>query len=116
MPVAAARKSARCRSRSMGTTPAAARRASGTEALAPARPARGDDLAAAGGLHAGAKTVTALAHQLARLISPLHGLFSAGRCIPLVAVYGRLARLRGGKGLPQPPACRGSPRPKSGGL
>ena len=106
-PVAAARKSARCLSRSMGTTPAASRSASGTESLAPLRPALGNDLAATHGGHAGAKTVTALAHQLAGLISPLHGLFSAGRYIPLVAVYGRLARLRGGKGLPNPRPAEG---------
>ena len=61
------------------TTPAALRPTSGAEPLAAARAARGDHLAAARGRHAGAKTVTALAHQLARLIGPLHGSFSAGR-------------------------------------
>src|SRR5262249_18277966 len=77
-PAAAATKSARCLSRSIAMTPAAPRPRSGAEPLASARPPRGDDLAAALGRHAGAKTVTALAHQLARLISPLHGSFSAG--------------------------------------
>jgi hypothetical protein len=52
---------------------------SGAEPLAPACAAGGDHLAAACGRHAGAKTVTALAHQLARLIGPLHRSFSAGR-------------------------------------
>jgi hypothetical protein len=33
--------------------------------------------AAARGCHPGAESVTALAHQLARLIGPLHGSFSA---------------------------------------
>src|SRR5712692_4527409 len=86
-PVAAARKSARCLSRSMGTTPTAPRQTSGTEPLAPVRPALGNDLAAAHGRHAGAKTVTALAHQLARLEGPLHGLFSAGRPKSAVASF-----------------------------
>src|SRR5438132_8355288 len=57
---------------------------SGTEPLAPARAARGNDLAAAFGRHAGAKPVTTLAHQLARLIGPLHGSFSAGRSMSTV--------------------------------
>jgi hypothetical protein len=52
-----------------------ARRAetSGRKALAAARAAGGDDLAASHGGHAGAKTMTALAHEFGRLISPLHG-------------------------------------------
>src|SRR4029453_16333750 len=77
-PVAAARKSARCLSRSMAPTPFVPRRASGAEPLASARTARGNHLASAFGRHAGTKAVTALAHTLARLIGPLHGLFSAG--------------------------------------
>ncbi len=44
----------------------------GCEPLAAARPTRGNHLAAARGLHAGAVSVTALAHQLAGLIGPLH--------------------------------------------
>jgi hypothetical protein len=50
---------------------------SGTQTLAAPGAARGKDLAAAGGGEAGTETVTALAHQFARLISPLHGSFSA---------------------------------------
>ena len=80
-PVAAARKSARCLSRSMDDASRAAA-ASGAEPLASARAARGHHLAAARCRHAGAKTVTAFAHQLARLIGPLHGSFSAGRQCP----------------------------------
>jgi len=38
-----------------------------------------DDLAAAFGRHARAKTVPALAHQFARLIGPFQGIFSAAR-------------------------------------
>src|SRR5262249_41240086 len=76
--VAAARKSARCLSRRIGRRPARRGRRSSAEPLAPARAARGNVLAPALGRHAGTKTVTALAHQIARLIGPLHGLFSAG--------------------------------------
>jgi hypothetical protein len=50
---------------------------SGAQALAATRAARGEDFAAAGGREAGAEAVTALAHQFAGLISPLHGSFSA---------------------------------------
>jgi len=46
---------------------------SGAEALAAARAAGRHDLAAAFGGHAGAETVTALTHELARLIGPFHG-------------------------------------------
>ena len=49
------------------------------EPLAALRPARGDDLAAALGGHAGAKAVPALADELARLIGPLHGSSPAAR-------------------------------------
>ncbi len=45
-----------------------------TETLAPARPAGIEDLAAARRRHAGTEAVTALAHELARLIGPLHGI------------------------------------------
>ncbi|SMX55605.1 conserved protein of unknown function [Bradyrhizobium sp. ORS 285] len=47
--------------------------ASGAETLAAPGATRGKDLAAAGGGEAGAEAVTALAHQFAGLISPLHG-------------------------------------------
>lgn len=50
-----------------------AARVSGAEALAAAGAASGNDLAAALGGHASAKTVTALPHELARLIGPFHG-------------------------------------------
>src|SRR5262249_55465605 len=76
-PRAAARKSARCLSRSI--EPADARAASRAQPLAAAGAPGGDHLAAPLGRHAGAKTVSALAHQLARLIGPLHGWFSAAR-------------------------------------
>src|SRR6516164_4532568 len=84
-PLATARKSARCLSRSMkalrkGPGPL------GAQALAATRAARGEDLAATGGGEAGAEAVTALAHQFAGLISPLHGSFSADRAICLLKV------------------------------
>src|SRR2546423_437349 len=72
-PPAAARKSVRRRNRSMKTRWTR----SGAEPLAALRAARGKDPTAALGRHARAETVTALAHQLARLIGPLHGSFSA---------------------------------------
>src|SRR5262249_28071842 len=77
-PVAAARKSARCLSRSMATTPFVPRLASGAGPLASARAARGTPPAPAFGRHAAPKAMTALAPQFAGLIGPLHGLFSAG--------------------------------------
>jgi hypothetical protein len=46
---------------------------SGAEALAAARAASSHDPAAGFGGHAGAETVTALTHELARLIGPFHG-------------------------------------------
>jgi len=49
--------------------------ASGAQALAATRTARGEDLAAARGCEPGAEAVTALAHQFAGLISPFHGSF-----------------------------------------
>ena len=51
--------------------------ASGAQALAATRAARSEDLASAGRRETGAEAVTALAHQFAGLISPLHGSFSA---------------------------------------
>jgi len=51
---------------------------SGAQTLAPTRAARGEDLAATGRGDAGAEAMTALAHQFAGLVSPLHGSFSAG--------------------------------------
>ncbi len=50
---------------------------SGAETLAAPGATRGEALAAAGGGETGAEAVTALAHQFAGLISPLHGSFSA---------------------------------------
>ena len=50
---------------------------SGAQTLAAARTAGSENLAAAGGGQARAKTVTALAHELAGLIGPLHGSISA---------------------------------------
>jgi hypothetical protein len=52
---------------------------SGAQTLAAAGAPGRENLAAAGGRQAGAKAVTALAHQFAGLISPLHGSFSADR-------------------------------------
>jgi hypothetical protein len=49
---------------------------SGGELLAAARSARREHPAAADRRRAGAKAVTALAHELAGLIGPLHGLVS----------------------------------------
>ena len=45
------------------------------QALAAAGTARGDDLAAADSGHAGTEAMAALAHELARLIGPFHGVF-----------------------------------------
>src|SRR5580704_2228379 len=50
---------------------------SGAQTLAAASAAGGEDLAAAGGREAGTEAVTALAHQFAGLICPLHGSISA---------------------------------------
>src|SRR6185437_7504341 len=52
------------------------RRPSGREFLAAPRPPRGDHLATADRRHAGAKAMTALAHELRGLIGPLHRLIS----------------------------------------
>src|SRR5947208_13035182 len=75
-PLATARKSARCLSRSMNSV-LRGQPGSGAQTLAAPRAARGEDLAAAGGGETGAEAVTALAHQFAGLISPLHGSFYA---------------------------------------
>jgi hypothetical protein len=52
---------------------------SGAQTLAAARAAGGENLATTGRRETGTKAVTALAHQFAGLISPLHGSFSADR-------------------------------------
>jgi NADH dehydrogenase FAD-containing subunit len=62
------------------------RSGSGAQTLAATRTAGGENLAAAGGGETGAEAVTALAHQFAGLISPLHGSFSADRAICLINV------------------------------
>jgi hypothetical protein len=51
----------------------------GAQALAAADPAGLHDLTAALGGHPGAETVTALAHELARLVRPFHESLSAFR-------------------------------------
>ena len=61
--------------------------ASGRKALAAAGAASGDDLAAADRFHTGAEAVAALAHDLAGLISPLHG--SAPVCLAACRRLGR---------------------------
>jgi hypothetical protein len=62
--------------RMAGRRPKAKASRSGRELLAAPRAARCKHLAAADRRRAGAKAVTALAHELAGLISPLHGLVS----------------------------------------
>src|SRR5437879_6385339 len=88
LPPATARKSARCLNRSMATRGSrsnlVSRIASGAQPLAAARTARVEHPAAARGAHPGAKPVAALAHQLARLVGPLHcDPFSACRATPI---------------------------------
>jgi hypothetical protein len=61
---------------------------SGAQTLSAARAARGEDLAAAGRGQSGAEAMTALAHQFAGLVSPLHGSFSADRAICLMNEIG----------------------------
>ena len=56
---------------------AASRRPLGRQALAPLGPAARDHFDAAGGRHAGAEAVPALAHELAGLIGPFHGRYSS---------------------------------------
>lgn len=79
-PPAAARKSARRRMRSIAASfaPGTAERL-GAQALAAARAAGRDDLAAALGRDTGTEAMAALAHEFAGLIGPLHGSFSAAR-------------------------------------
>src|SRR5580658_7656698 len=69
-PDAAARKSVRRLNRSM----VAGEMRSRTEPLAALRPPGRQHSAAALGRHPGAKAVTALAHQFARLVGPFHGI------------------------------------------
>src|ERR1700736_2040838 len=83
-PLATARKSARCLSRSMMKSPGSPAQAlrrlrprAGGGGGAAAGAAGGEDFAAAGGREAGTEAVTALAHQFAGLICPLHGSISA---------------------------------------
>ena len=70
-----------------------------TEPLAALRAPGRQHLAAAFGRHAGAKTVTALAHQFARLIGPFHGIdlrsarFAAQSMRRHMSIGARLARL-----------------------
>jgi hypothetical protein len=52
------------------------------------RAPRRENLAAALGRHARAKSVPAFAHQFARLIGPFHGIFSAAR-LSIDAVFSR---------------------------
>src|SRR5207253_3200529 len=80
VPLAAARKSARFLSRSIDRSDAY--RPSGAQPLAPARAPARKHLAAARGRHPGTKPVSALAHQLARLIDPFHERFSTGTPFP----------------------------------
>jgi hypothetical protein len=72
-PEAAARKAERVFRRSTRRLLAQILPQLGGEALTAARPPCGDDLAAAVGRHARTESVTALAHELARLIGPFHG-------------------------------------------
>ena len=67
----------------------AARPGSGRQTLAALRAAPRDDIAAADRRHAGAETVPALAHELARLIGPLHDTFSISGPDGRTARYGR---------------------------
>ncbi len=54
---------------------------SGAQTLAATCAARSDNLAATDGRDTGTEAVTALAHQFAGLISPLHGSFSAAESL-----------------------------------
>src|SRR5260221_330103 len=66
------------------------------------RAERGEDLAAAGGRETGAEAVTALAHQFAGLISPLHGSFSADRAICLINVMSPVMLAGPKRAIPRP--------------
>jgi hypothetical protein len=58
---------------------------SGAQTLAATGATRGENFAAAGRGQTSAEAVTALAHQFAGLISPLHGWFSADQASCLLA-------------------------------
>src|SRR5271165_2565191 len=81
-----------------------------TETFAPARAPRRNDLTAALGRHACAKTMPALAHQFARLVSSFHGIFSAARqtrvYLQLLIDWARIfsARARSWRGLYETPS------------
>src|ERR1700689_461633 len=103
-PFAAARKSVRCLNRCMvvadmvAADMAADEMRSRTEPLAALRAPGRQHPAAALGRHPGAKTVTALSHQFARLVGPFHGIDLRARPVRRngcgVNVIGaRLARL-----------------------
>src|SRR5262249_52835183 len=96
-PRAAVRKSARCLRRSMAD--GRRRRASGTEPAAAVGAALCEHPAAALGRHARAETMTALAHQLARLVGPLHRVFSRLQWLPLARRGGA-----GSVGYARPPS------------
>src|SRR5215470_2953955 len=97
VPAATARNSARRLRRSIRQKPLPR---SGAQPLASARAPGGHHLAPALGRHAGTETVTALAHQLARLIGPLHGVISAA--IAFVRAGYRWAKLDGDRKRPWP--------------
>ena len=78
----------------------------GRELLAAVRAARSDDLAAAGSRHAGAEAVTTLTHELAGLISSLHGAISEWPRIDP-----RCARGRAGYSLALKCVCKREQRP-----
>jgi hypothetical protein len=96
-PLPTARKSLRRFSRS--TIKAAPAPRSRTEPLAPMRAPRRENLTAAFGRHARAKSVPALAHQFARLVGSFHGIFSVARqrCTRLLVKH---TFLRAGRTLP----------------
>jgi hypothetical protein len=91
------------RGRRDGVKPAAqiARSGSHSETLATLRAAPGENLTTRSGGHAGAKAVSALAMQIARLVSTLHSGLSRGKFfskVPLKQAHGgaerRAARVR----------------------
>src|SRR6266404_4867418 len=92
-PLATARKSARCLNRSMVESPGSP--GSGAQTLAAPCATCGEDLAAASRREAGAEAVTALAHQFAGLISPLHGSFSADN-LPAKATICPIRQIKSG--------------------
>ena len=92
-PRAAARNSGRRCSRTIWSRQRARQRGpdqrSGGQALAAARPAGGDHLAAADRRHARAEPMPPLAHEPARLIGTLHGSNLDWESGKLAAIYGR---------------------------